>query len=209
MPLSSQHRRTAARRSSVARMTLAATMALAAAGCSREQPLMADASALARAQRSLAALPEFGGRTPQVHAAMLFHDDDIEIALVDPARAGEMHTYRYREGQWRHDGAKPHDCALGPAPRADPPRDMPLDRVAFATAAVVRGNWYARAGGVPGARKDSRSGQLSGVWYFTPGGGYNDGLGGWSTSPIQGEGETAYEISFADDGSVRRFERLR
>jgi len=205
-----------------------AALALAAAACSRPPPpLMADAAALTRAQRALEALPQFAGRAPQVHAAALFHDDDIEIAIVDPDRADTLHTYRYQDGRWQRGDAMGHTCALWTDALGKKTDDLALDRIDFATAARVRANWYERARGVPGALADPDYDRLSGVWFYTrdysriaergvassgdaPGPGQRDAgdRGEWSTGPIAGENGIGYRIKFAIDGSVRRFERL-
>jgi len=213
----------------------AAALALAAIACSRTPPLMADAAALTRAQSALAALPEFAGRAPQVHSAALFHDDDIEIAVVDPGDDALLHLYRYQQRRWQREESMQHTCVTlrrSPQQRSD---DLALDRIDFATAARVRANWYQRARGVPGALADPEYDRLSGVWFYTrdhsrivergrggPKGGRPgaaaqspaerddaDDRGEWSTGPISGQDGIGYEIKFAADGSVRRFERLR
>ncbi len=218
------------------RPVLALALALAAAACSRPPPLMADAAALAEAQRALAALPEFARRPPQVHAAALFHDDDIEIALVDPADEAKLHTYRYLHGRWQREGSMEHTCALLQRLPQQQSDDLPLARIDFATVARVRANWYERARSVPGALADPEHDRLPAVWFYTHdysaheggagersaqdgsagedaarSGGERDGAsrGQWSTGPISGEGGAGYRIGFAIDGSVRRFERLR
>lgn len=196
---------------------------------------MADAAALTQAQRALAALPEFAGRAPQVHAAALFHDDDIEIEIVDPRHAETLHTYHYRQERWQRGDAMAHSCVQWPSPVGDKLDDLALDRIDFATAARVRANWYQRARGVPGALADPGYDRLSGVWFYTrdhsrlaergrdepkggkPGGAAPspadrddaDDRGEWATGPISGQDGIGYEIKFAADGSVRRFERLR
>lgn len=221
--------------SPLARFAVAVVVGFVATACSRPTPLMADAAALAQARRELAALPQFAGRAPQVHSAALFHDDDIEIAVVDPGNDAVIHLYRYRQRRWQREESMPHTCATLrrlPQRQGD---DLALDRVDFATAARVRANWYQRASGVPGALADPRYDRLSGVWFYTrdhsriaergrdgPDGGKADGVasaagrgdgaddrGEWSTGPISGRDGIGYEIKFALDGSVRRFERLR
>lgn len=212
----------------------AAALALAAIACSRAPPLMADAAALTQAQQALAALPEFAGRAPQVHSAALFHDDDVEIAVVDPGDDALLHLYRYQQRRWQREESMQHTCVTlrrSPQQRSD---DLALDRIDFATAARVRANWYQRASGVPGALADPEYDRLSGVWFYTrdhsrivergrdgPKGGKPDGAapspdehdaedrGEWATGPISGQDGIGYEIKFAADGSVRRFERLR
>ncbi|UZW61099.1 hypothetical protein [Lysobacter enzymogenes] len=149
------------------RPAVAAALALVAIGCSRPPPLLADAAALTQAQRALAALPEFAGRAPQVHAAALFHDDDIEIAIVDPGDARTLHTYRYRQGRWRREDAMGHSCAQWRDALGENNDDLALQRIDFATAARVRANWYERARGVPGALADPDYDRLSGVWFYT------------------------------------------
>lgn len=195
------------------RIAIAAALALVAAACSRPTPLMADPAALAQAQRALAALPEFAGRTLQVHAAALFHDDDIEIAIVDPAHADTLHTYLYHQGRWQRGNTMAHICVRWQRSTGLKSDDLALDRIDFATAARVRANWYERARGVPGALADPEHDRLSGVWFYTRDSGERGddarGRGMWATGPISGEGEVAYRIDFAIDGSVRRFEQLR
>lgn len=195
----------------------ATALAVVAAACSRPPPLMADPAALAQAQRALSALPEFAGRAPQVHSAALFHDDDIEIALVDPADAAALHVYRYRQGRWRREDTMQHGCEAwrrSPGHKSD---DLPLARVDFAAVAKVRANWYERARTVPGALADPEFDRLAGVWFYTRdyresrerGGARGDaGRGQWSTGPITGQDGAGYRIEFDIDGSVSRFERL-
>lgn len=221
------------RRSALARCrcVAVAALALAAIGCSQPTPLMADAAALAQARRALAALPEFAGRAPHVHAVALFHDDDIEIAIVDPGDAQTLHTYRYLRGRWQREGAMGHNCAQMRGALGANNDDMALERIDFATAARVRANWYAKARSVPGALADPDYDRLSGVWFYTrdhrrlaergnggpdsdrgapgPDADGDDDRGEWSTGPISGQDGIGYRIEFAIDGSVRRFERLR
>lgn len=220
--------------SPLVRFAAAVIVGLAATACSRPPPLMADAAALVQAQRDLAALPQFAGRAPQVHSAALFHDDDIEIAIVDPGDDAVLHLYRYQQRRWQREESMPHTCVTlrrSPQQRSD---DLALDRIDFATASRVRANWYERASGVPGALADPEYDRLSGVWFYTrdhsriverghdgpddgkadavaSAAGRSDGAedrGEWSTGPISGRDGVGYEIKFALDGSVRRFERL-
>lgn len=184
----------------------AATLALLAAACTQRAPLLADPAALAQAQRALATRPEFAGHAPLVHAAALFHDDDIEVAMVDPADAGRLHVYRYAQGQWRREDSMSHSCAAMarlPGGRSD---DLPLDRLAFATAARVRASWYERARALPGGLADPDDGGLKSVWFRTGG---DRGPGRWTAAPIAGKDGAHYRIEFAADGSARRVERLR
>lgn len=186
-----------------------AWLAVCASACQREPQLMQDGPALAEAQRALNALPEFAGRAPQIHGAALFHDRDIEVALVDPTQPKAMYIYRYEQGRWQRGERMDHLCPDLKA-RGLSASDLPLAQLRFETAAVVHANWYQSARGVPGALPNPERDRLVGIWFHTgrPGA-RNPWPPSWSTMPVPGKDDASYEIEFKLDGSVSRFERLR
>lgn len=198
--------RTGARTAGVA---LAVLLMAFVPACQREPRLMQDPAALAAAQRALAALPEFAGHAPQIHDVALFHDRDIELALVDPTRPKAMYIYKYEQGRWQRGERMDHICPEMKA-RGMPASDLPLAQLRFETAAVVHANWYRSARGVPGALPNPEHDRLVGIWFHTgrPGA-RNPWPPSWSTMPVPGKDGVSYEIEFKLDGSVERFERLR
>ncbi|NUO74813.1 MAG: hypothetical protein HOQ32_02245 [Lysobacter sp.] len=190
-----------------ARYGLAVAALWALAACQRAPDLLQDAAALNEAQRQLAALPEWQARAPLLHSAALFHKDQIELVLVDPAQPQRMRIYNYRDGRWQHGEATEHLCprlaATGLAGS-----DLPVAQLRFATVATISRHWYERARGVPGALDDPDYDRLTGVWFYTdhaePG---TPRAPGWATMPISGRDGATYDIEFGLDGSVRKFAR--
>lgn len=104
---------------------------------------LSDTQALQAAEDTLKSLPQFGGKPLNIFQSIEFHgggQPKIEVDIQDPEKPDNIDHYIYQNGQW----GEPQPVQItGGGNMKD--NVFPLDKIRFATVAIVAQNWHDKA----------------------------------------------------------------